>query len=229
MNSFRISAAMMAAIVMVLTAAPAKAALDVSTTTGTSGTFAVSATDLIDQSQATFGSSSFTGTDSFGTGVAGLNDGIMYVVNDGDTTGSLTPTEGSVAIFNLDTSTNIAGYDITSIVTYTALSAGVRVGQSYDLEYSVVGSAAFLALTSVSVADGTGQEVRVTISDTLALPLATGVDALRFTFHDVAPFNEQVYREFDVVGSASVIPEPASLGLLAIGVGTMFLGRRRRA
>ncbi|MEX0776929.1 MAG: PEP-CTERM sorting domain-containing protein [Phycisphaeraceae bacterium] len=226
MNSFRITAAMMVAIATwVLVAGQAQAAVQTTTATANSFGFTVSSTDLLNQGQQ-LASSSFVGTDTWGGGpVSKLTDGAMYGVNQGDTTGSLSPQEGDVATFFLDTTTNTAGYDITSLVTYTAYEAGVFVAQGYDVAYRQVNSALFTPLTTVSVADNQGQEVRVTIDDSGAGFIATGVDALQFTYHG----NFFIYREYDLFGSASVIPEPASLGLLAIGVGTMVLGRRRRA
>ena len=94
------------------------------------------------------------------------------------------------------------------------------------MAYTTVSNATFTDLTTVSY--DAASERQVVIVDDSAGPLATGVNALRFTFNGA---DVEVFREFDVVGNATggtAVPEPASMGLLALG-GLAALRRRRSA
>ncbi|MFZ4507687.1 MAG: PEP-CTERM sorting domain-containing protein [Fimbriimonas sp.] len=65
----------------------------------------------------------------------------------------------------------------------------------------------------------------VTLSN---LEVATGVDAVRFTFYsDGTPFGLDVYREIDIIGTATQpVPEPATCVALAAGI--LGLAKKRR-
>ena len=126
--------------------------------------------------------------------------------------------------FDLDVSMNAYGYDITEFRLFSGWIDG-RASQQYTIAYSLVGSASFNDLTSVTSLQTGGSLLTRTYGDTAA-PLILGVDAVRFTF--VYPNNESikatVYREIDVIGTAAV-PEP-SAALLG-GLGLLALLRRR--
>jgi hypothetical protein len=216
---------------------------------GTPNTFS-EVTSLISQGQSTYLSDSYTfppytnpdstpgNGDPFGSGVDSLNTvnsgGNLYAVNSGDTTGSLTPYNGTnpagcVATFNLNTSVNTQGYDITSLISLTGYSDTDLTGQAYTVAFSTVSNpSVFTDYATVSASSGGNNEVEVTLTDTSAT-LATNVAAVQFTFAtDPANAFTDIYRQMEVFGSPSAaVPEPASLSLLSLG-GLALLRRRRR-
>jgi hypothetical protein len=201
--------------------AAGQAAIVQSNTPFPSGTVPVSDTDLIDQSQPTFASSSLdAGSLAFGT-VGELNNGVgNFVTASGGGNGSFQAT------FNLDTSINTLGYDVTSIQTASASAGDSRRIQFYEVFVSIVGSPLFTSLGTYTYDPGNLNDGRITLTDN-AGPIATGVDAVRFSFLNTGQTFSTGYSEVDVFGSAiAVVPEPASLGLLSLAA--LAFTRRRR-
>ena len=193
----------------------------------------VSSTDLANSDQTTYSSIALTsGSELFASHVAKLVNGLMYGVSGGrDTDEGFSGSDGSAVTITLDTTANTLGYDISSISTYSAYLVARRRVQNYDIAIALVGTpTTFTSLYSVSQS-GSGNEYfgyRITTTqDAGDGLLATGVSALRFTVHgggdDVA-----VYRELDVFGSATPVPEPATLALLGLGGLGMLLSRKRK-
>jgi len=138
--------------------------------------------------------------------------------------------------FALNTTINTAGYDITTINTYTGWSS-YRVNQYYDIYYTTVDNASWTLLTSVTyqpydfpIGAPGNVSTWVNVTDTTGV-LAFGVNSLRFdmkvqTVGD-APNLGASYREIDVFGVASV-PEPGTVALLVIGGLALVMLRRHR-
>lgn len=193
-------------------------AITISALNGPVGTFSVSSTDLGEDPATTL--TLDVGTADFGSAVSKLNNGLIYDISGfGNTNESFTASNGAVATFHFDLTGSPGGYDIGSIVSLAAFPG--RSKQVFDVEYSLVGNAAFTPLASVlaTLPNNTeGGEVEVTIGN-LAI---SGVDDLRFTFHD-STNGDVVYREIDVFGSP--IPEPSSAVLVATGI--LGIGLRR--
>jgi hypothetical protein len=137
-----------------------------------------------------------------------------------------------ITTYDFDLSVNTFGYDITAVQVYSAWN-DARSGQNYQLFYALVGDPTTFSPLDVSVvATATNASVITRTEDSvLGASLLSGVSSIRFvhaTNSDAPaiPGTGTVYREFDVVGFASV-PEPATsmFGLCA----SLLLFRRRRA
>ncbi len=137
-----------------------------------------------------------------------------YVIQDG------------VVTYELDVSTNTLGYDISSIITYAGWADNNRGTQAYTVSYSVVGDSGFTDITTVNNTPDLFTQERTTITENSTGILATGVDAVRFTF-GTQQFSGVGYKELDVVGSATV-PEPSSSALIGLG-SLALLARRKRS
>ena len=146
--------------------------------------------------------------------------------------------------FNTGAGGSATGYNITSVVsTYGWHDHASFSDQDYSILYSTVASpSVFVPLTSVAFnpfdpandnanAGAQPNSSQVTTTDSTGV-LASGVAALEFTF---TPYDNssgleqsgQVVREIDVNGVATAVPEPATFGLMTVGI-MAALKRRRR-
>ncbi|MDF7799083.1 PKD domain-containing protein [Pontiellaceae bacterium B1224] len=154
---------------------------------------------------------------------ANINDGATGTsANDGDQV--LLEAEDSFTI-TFDTSVNTLGYDITNINTYAAWNtgAGGRANQGYDVTVTYMDDSTELlssgtyepntspvnSWTAVYMTPKAGNDV-----------IATGVKAITFSnfdeYLDGASGNDVIaYREFDVLGTPTVLKE---IGDVAMGV-----------
>lgn len=151
--------------------------------------------------------------------------------------------------FHLDTSVNTLGYRLTSISTFSGIGpdglgdpawAGREhqlAHQSYTVSYSLVGDPLFTELTTVSAIADTGEYSAKISLIGLAANVPSGVDAVRFVWHDPIPAlassthpdeSHVAIREIDVFGSAVPVPEPSSAMLLALSL-VAVLQRRSRS
>jgi len=227
-----VSAAAVALLAVCLLPAISSAVIVQTTTydhTSQTSFFPISTDDLINTGQSTFLSQDITGSAN-STGVpSNLNNG---------STGTATTHATAYwdhsnvwsTTFNLDTSSNTLGYDITEINTVAGWT-NANVFQEYELFVSVVGDASFTSLGTVNMTfialDGLNHSTQAKWTDTTGT-IATGVDAVRFVFaDDIAPI-AAIYREIDVIGAATV-PEPSSMALVALSlVGMISLRKRNR-
>ncbi|HET6251465.1 MAG TPA: PEP-CTERM sorting domain-containing protein [Tepidisphaeraceae bacterium] len=202
-----------------------------------SSAFAVSGTDLVNQGQSTLsGSATYSGFTTYaGSSPTVLNDGTAGTgaVNAAE---SAVTTQGTdwVLTYNLNTAANPSGFKLTEIDTVSWWNSDY-VNQSYTLAYSTIDNPASFTniLGNFSLSATAGQSnvaqvaLKIALTDSTGT-LATGVAGLQFTFHPIANGtygdHQGGYREVDVFGSA--VPEPGSLGLLALG-GMMLIRRRR--
>lgn len=186
--------------------------------------FAVRNDDLLQTNLASVTSTGDFAKEGAG-GVPILNNGAFSIGggNPADNSQLATGENGASVTFTLDTSVNALGYDVTSIEGYGGWNDGGRDRQLYSVYYSLVGSPDFIFLGTVDDQPAAANEPSaIQAIFTTAL---TGVDAVRFDFLAGQENGYAGYGEFDVVGSPAV-PEPASLGLLALGA--LMLVRRRR-
>lgn len=137
--------------------------------------------------------------------------------------------------YNLNTSVNTLGYDITSVNVFSGWRDD-RSDQSYRLFVSYVGDANFVQVGGdiiAAVTGNVGASILTRTYDSTGAAFATGVDAIRFVqFDGPSPLDgtQTVYREFDVIGTATQpIPEPATAALGLMGVAGLMLRRRRNA
>jgi hypothetical protein len=221
-----------AALAAFTLAGPASAAVVATAVVGASGTFAVSSSDLADASQTGTSASLSTGTAVFGSAVGKVIDGGVYNFSGvNNTAETLTPDVGSTLTLNLATS--LYGWNLSSIVVLTGvgpIDQWERSDHSYTIALSTDGTnfgTPFINVNNTTTASQAfGGEVQMTIADNESAPLGTGIKAVRFVFANATGPGENMYREIDVLGAASV-PEP-SAALLG-GLGMLALLRRRRA
>ncbi|HBM85961.1 MAG TPA: hypothetical protein DD423_04115, partial [Opitutae bacterium] len=166
-----------------------------------------SATDLVNQGEATY--AGFTVSDNrSGDGAAddGSNDGATaetfesmtwFKASDGQFPATVT--------FDLDVSVNIAGYNISEINSIAGWKSGTHADQEVTVEYSMVGDAEFVNLgTFANIAAGDAEYSRIGLTNYWNGDLASGVDALRFTYADPEGVDNgtdrMVLQEIDVIG-----------------------------
>jgi hypothetical protein len=135
---------------------------------------------------------------------------------------------GDTITYTFDTTTNRAGYDVTQIASYAGWWDGTRSNQGYQIALTFVNgsTATILPQQTLSAIANGSQWTEVVLSNQGGGVLsnngvvASGVKAITFSNFDYAlgsetgQYKQVMYREFDVLGSATV-PEPSTLVLVA--------------
>lgn len=194
------------------------------------------------------GSATVTGTH---VGFGGAGSPVDFTLFNDDLLGDTAPIvnfiqNGSTITYAFDVVSNPAGYDITEIASYAGwdTTSGGRSNQGYQIDLTFVDdtTATLLPQTTLEPNNPAMFWTRVLLDNDVAgmlsngLVSATGVKAV--TFKNFVPANADSpengefsnYREFDIVGTATV-PEPATLGLLTLGglmIGVRPRGRETR-
>ncbi|MDA3873411.1 MAG: hypothetical protein PF795_05575, partial [Kiritimatiellae bacterium] len=117
--------------------------------------------------------------------------------------------------FYMDISTNILGYNIEEIHSYSGWNSGLR-SQDFTIEVSTVDSFDFTSLGRFTYPQIEDNGHLVSITDDEGAFLASGVDVIRFTHHTGASNARGSYRELDVLGTPTVIPEFGTAAMLLI-------------
>jgi hypothetical protein len=204
-------------------------------TTQTAFTGNVSSSDLVNN-----GSSSLSGVTINQTinNPANVNNGSDAGIFYYDGNPLVLTQESYTVVFDLDVSVNTFGYNISSINTFSGWQDG-RVFQDFMVEFSVVGSSLYSSLGSFSyLASDVPGAFPLSANNSLWLNIvdnsgniATGVDSIRFTLNEVNvpgfSLLGSAYREIDVLGAATVVPEPSVMSLF-IGAVILFMALRRR-
>ncbi|MFK7909393.1 MAG: PEP-CTERM sorting domain-containing protein [Akkermansiaceae bacterium] len=181
-----------------------------------------SSTDLLNGLAAT---SSSGWNLSNGSTVPELNDGIYGAGFPGSNVTGLWSNEGATVEYSLGA--NALGYDITAIKSIAAWQSAGFGNQVWTVDVKAVGGS-FVNLATIDYTPSNGG-TGATMVDLTGLN-ATGIESIRFTAGSTAGNsvgNDFVFREMDVFGSATVIPEPSSSVLLGLG-GLALVFRRRK-
>ncbi len=189
------------------------------------------ANNLIVQGSDTF-SSSYAGGASPATWGAqlpdGMNNGVMTPANEQPILGFDNVTSNfGWAVYELDTTTNTLGYDVSNILSYAGWS-GARVNQSVEIKYALVGEtitageelAHTLGTFSYAPSDNATPYAYTTMSieDEAGLLMLTGISAIEVKYVDNMfngnngvvgeTGNFTAYKQFAVVGTATVPVPP---------------------
>jgi len=221
---------------ILMIAAVASAEIVATPTSGTYGTLAVSGTDLANSNQPSFVSITPMVGNWGNGGTSYLVDGTVNPNPNADQN-QFAAVNGAVVTIQLSAGTGSnspLGYDISSIVTTTGNWTARQI-QSYDLAYETMGGT-WVSLPSVvnlgTESNNGSVQVAIYEDNPSVSWIATGVQAIRFTFHNAsvppAAYGEAVYQEIDVFGRATPTPEPGMLVLLATGLAGLLAYAWRR-
>lgn len=225
-----------APIAIALLASSASAAVVATGTSSTAqGTYngTISTTDLL-------AGTSPTVTGTFAGDTNGIYDGVTVDSNLTGTGGNIYLSSNPDVFMTFDLTGSVTGYDLTSIASIAGWNTNTQhhAAQFYEVLVSVVGSATYTSLNITGAAASGGivsydpissgpGSTRVEVTSTTGV-IASGVDSIRFRLISAPDGldNDTVYKEIDVFGTATVVPEP-STALLG-GLGVLALLRRRR-
>jgi hypothetical protein len=196
----------------------------------------VSGTDLINSLQSTFLSASHSGW--FGGSGPALNDGSA-----GTGFGAPGSAYGQYAsnpstTFNLNISVNTLGYDITEIHSFAGYTGGFERNygnQQYNIEYQYVNgtwtspvTVSYLPFPFNGSVGDSASFVNMTDSGGT---IVSGVKAVKISILKPDPnaWDGIIMKEFDVIGTPTVVPEPGSFAMLLFGSVLLWTIGRKRA
>ena len=185
--------------------------------------------DLINSGQTSLSSVSYNTIGSITGSTASLNDGTAGTNFWNLAEYAYCNAEASFT-FTLNTAVNRNGYDLTGVDAFAAWNDAALVAQHFKISYTTVTDATVRDLyeASYAPADVAAVATSVSLSSSDSSFLVSGVKTIIFTSYvlngaGISP----VWRELDVQGVASPVPEAASL--ISLGMGAMLLLRRRRS
>ena len=194
--------------------------------------------DLVNQGSSSLLSvteSNYTPFRTISTPSAVLNDGsIGPDVSDLNKDGSAFDLDGTFSVtYNLNLANAALGYDLKTIQSFAAHPPS-RAGQAYTVSVDFVGDGLgnFVSLGTFDAGGAAGASATMlTLQNNVGsgtTAFASGVGAIRFDIFSSATGAAAAWREIDVVGSITAVPEPSSM-LLTLGAGAFVYYRHRRS
>ena len=212
-----------------------------------------STTDIANADQSTLASAVWSGgsSGSYGSSPAELNNGLYAAaelsggvpngyVNAAPTESTLLATPNSTYTINFT-----GGMDITTIDVYSAMTGVTRAKQNWKLAYRTTGSGTYTAIVdpnlALNVAQNSHGNRQGAWYNKITLTAGSGellnVDSLRFTFLTPSYYEptdganstmlETGYREIDVFGAVTTVPEPSASVMTGLFITAGLLRRRR--
>ena len=179
----------------------------------------------------TTGNTLGTWNTSNGATVPELNDGIHGVTfaAAGSSVEGAFPNGGATATYNLGLGANNLGFDITSVQSLAAWVNASFGNQAWTMAVQPAGGGAFRDIATVDYQPlPGGTSIGATKVSLTGLNI-TGIQSVRVTTIVLNGGNSGgafVWRELDVFGAPTVVPEPSATLLLSLG-GLALLRRRR--
>ena len=181
-----------------------------------------SSTDLVNQGQPTLASPyTSSTTPNFGAGTV-INGKAARKTTDCAFYRTINKALPATLVFDLNVSSNTLGYNITQIDSFAGWDGGgtqTQANQKFTVEYSVVGSDTWTSLASVDFSpfsdtnSNTPAYSQCIIIDDGSGFLATGVDALRFTYNEPTISGGAngglVLQEIDIQGVPTSTSKPS--------------------
>lgn len=197
----------------------------------------ISATDLVNQSTSTLLSQSNSG----------WNWGSDTNSNDGSASTNISGTPGSAygsfgssptATFNLNISVNTLGYDIAEIHSFAGYTAGFARNygnQLYNIEYQFLDNTWTSPVTvdyqpfTDKTSGNSGESATYVKMTDSSGTIVSGIKAIKISIQNNGGWDGIILKEFDVIGTPTVVPEPSSFAMLLFGSVMLWVVRKKRS